>query len=961
MNEVLSVFPSRTLQLQTTRSWNFVGLTETAKRNPTVESDVIVGVIDSGIWPESESFRDEGFGPSPKKWKGMNEVLSVFPSRTLQLQTTRSWNFVGLTETAKRNPTVESDVIVGVIDSGIWPESESFRDEGFGPSPKKWKVNLLELELTPRVKVLPQGMMKKALHEEGFHLQGLQHTKPVIHLGVKNRTYGVDFITISVSGEPIPFKSDAIAISSFHAMEKGVLTLQSAGNNGPIASTVSSVAPWLFSLAASSTDREIIINSFTLNGTKFPLVYWKDASSNCNGSDARSNAEGCLDSSLVEGKIIVCDDIQGFEEAYRAGALGVIMLNDERKDVALVFPLPASTLAIDQYGALQSFLSSTKNPKGSILKSEATKNTHAPVVASFSARGPNSVVGYILKPDISAPGIDILAAYSPDASPSGVDDDKRSVKYSILSGTSMACPHVAGAAAYLKTFHPDWSPSAIKSALMTTAWPMNATKQDEYADGEFAFGVGHINLVKAIEPGLVYEASKDDYLKMLCSLNISSFGTCPKDVRGSPKDLNYPSMQAQVEAVKSFTVEFPRTVTNVGPAVSKYEAKVVVANSEINVIVKPSTLSFKSSGEKKSFIVTVFGKGLHTSNRLSESLVWSDGTHNGSAVNSFTLNGTKFPLVYWKDASSNCYGSDARSNAEGCLDSSLVEGKIIVCDDIQGFEEAYRAGALGVIMLNDERKDVALVFPLPASTLAIDQYGALQSFLSSTKPNSVVGYILKPDISAPGIDILAAYAPDASPSGVDDDKRSVKYSILSGTSMACPHVAAWPMDATKQDEYADGEFAFGVGHINLVKAIEPGLVYEASKDDYLKMLCSLNISSFGTCPKDVRGSPKDLNYPSMQAQVEAVKSFTVEFPRTVTNVGPAVSKYEAKVVVANSEINVIVKPSTLSFKSSGEKKSFIVTVFGKGLHTSNRLSESLVWSDGTHNVRSPIVVYTNES
>ncbi|KAM3732734.1 hypothetical protein ACB098_11G082000 [Castanea mollissima] len=437
---------------------------------------------------------------------------------------------------------------------------------------------------------------------------------------------GVDFITISVSGDPIPFESDAIAISSFHAMEKGILNFQSAGNNGPIASTLSSVAPWLFSIAASSTENEIIskvvlangktligsaVNSFTLNGTKFPLVYWKDASSNCYSSGARSNAEGCLDSSLVEGKIIVCDDIQVFEEAYRAGALGVIMLNDERKDVALIFPLPASTLAIDQYGALQSFLSSTKYPKGSILKSEATKNTHAPVVASFSARGPNGVVGYILKPDISAPGIDILAAYSPDASPSGVDEDKRSVKYSILSGTSMACPHVAGAAAYLKTFHPDWSPSAIKSALMTTAWPMNATKQDEYEDGEFAFGVGHINPVKAIQPGLVYEASKDDYLKMLCSMNISSFGTCPKDVRGSPKDLNYPSMQAQVEAVKRFTVEFPRTVTNVGPADSKYEAKVVVAKSEINVSVKPSTLSFKSSGEKKSFIVTVWDSITH--------------------------------------------------------------------------------------------------------------------------------------------------------------------------------------------------------------------------------------------------------------------------------------------------------------------------------------------------------------
>ena len=70
---MLSVFRSRTLQLQTTRSWDFVGLTETAKRQPTVESNVIVGVIDTGIWPESESFSDEGYGPPPKKWKGTCE------------------------------------------------------------------------------------------------------------------------------------------------------------------------------------------------------------------------------------------------------------------------------------------------------------------------------------------------------------------------------------------------------------------------------------------------------------------------------------------------------------------------------------------------------------------------------------------------------------------------------------------------------------------------------------------------------------------------------------------------------------------------------------------------------------------------------------------------------------------------------------------------------------------------
>ena len=105
---------------------------------------------------------------------------------------------------------------------------------------------------------------------------------------------------------------------------------------------------------------------------------------------------------------------------------------------------------------------------------------------------------------------------------------------------------------------------------------------------------------------------------------------------------------------------------------------------------------------------------------------------------------------------------------------------------------------------------------------------------------------------------------------------------------------------------------------------------------------------------------KDLNYPSMQALTESGKSFTVEFSRTVTNVGPVGSTYKAKVITV-SHINVSVKPSALSFRSSGEKNSFVVTVSGKGLPIKIRVSASIMWSDGTHNVRSPIVVYTNEA
>ncbi|KAL0011568.1 hypothetical protein SO802_006676 [Lithocarpus litseifolius] len=115
-----------------------------------------------------------------------------------------------------------------------------------------------------------------------------------------------------------------------------------------------------------------------------------------------------------------------------------------------------------------------------------------------------------LAPDLSAPGVDILAAYSPITSPSFSPGN-----YNIQYGTSTACPHVFGAAAYVKTFHPDWSPSAIKSALMATTLPMSDTKS---LGGEFAYGSGHLNPVAAAHPGLVYEALKEDCIIMFVTL-----------------------------------------------------------------------------------------------------------------------------------------------------------------------------------------------------------------------------------------------------------------------------------------------------------------------------------------------------------------------------------------------------------------------------------------------------------
>ncbi|MFS8003645.1 putative cucumisin [Helianthus anomalus] len=115
-----------------------------------------------------------------------------------------------------------------------------------------------------------------------------------------------------------------------------------------------------------------------------------------------------------------------------------------------------------------------REPKVQIFKSETVNNTGAPFVASFSSRGPSRSLHDLIKPDVIAPGVEILAAFSPIATASDVSWDKNTAKYSILSGTSVACPHVAAAPAFVKSFHPKWSPSAIKSALMTTGkWYLN--------------------------------------------------------------------------------------------------------------------------------------------------------------------------------------------------------------------------------------------------------------------------------------------------------------------------------------------------------------------------------------------------------------------------------------------------------------------------------------------------------
>ncbi|CAL0328179.1 unnamed protein product [Lupinus luteus] len=621
MEGVISVFPSKNLQLHTTRSWDFLELTRSAKRNHATESDVVVGVIDSGVWPESDSFKDEGFGPIPKHWKG---VCSGGKNFTCNKKLIGARYYA---DTSARDNVGHGTHTASTAAGNYIPDASFYG-----------LANGIARGGVPSARIAAY----KACNETNC-------TSAAIMASFDDAIAdGVNILSISIGGFiQSSFDEDPFAIGSFHAMAKGILTVHAAGNDGPSPYSIISIAPWVITVAASTIDRKFIdkvvlgngktltgisVNLFSLNGTKALIAKKNGVARGCPKQDP--DVCECLDRSFVKGKIVICD---GFSDLVYEDSqpIGSIFQDSTQGKVseAIVTPLPSLLLPPIEYEQLKSYTNSTKIPEAEILKSETIKDINAPEVADFSSRGPSKFSEEIMKPDITGPGVNILASFPPIIPPSSNTFDKRAVKYNILSGTSMACPHVTGVAAYVKSFHLDWSPSAIKSALMTSSKPMKSSK-DEI--GEYAYGSGHVNPIPATNPGLVYDISLDDYIQMLCNLGYDNKkvkiisgkdNACSKATDISlVRDLNYPALVVKASPQDSFKIKFRRTVTNVGLANSTYKVT-ILPNPKINITVVPNSLSFKSLHEKKSFVVTVVG-GESEGQTISSSLVWSNNNYN---------------------------------------------------------------------------------------------------------------------------------------------------------------------------------------------------------------------------------------------------------------------------------------------------------------------------------------------
>ncbi|XVF52804.1 hypothetical protein PTKIN_Ptkin05aG0048100 [Pterospermum kingtungense] len=177
---------------------------------------------------------------------------------------------------------------------------------------------------------------------------------------------------------------------------------------------------------------------------------------------------GSLNSYKVEGKIVYREALGDGFGILEGHGVGTVMADNEFTDFAFSFPLPATQISTSHGENVLDYIKSTEYPTATILFGETWTDYMAPYVVSFSSRGPNPISPDILKPDLTAPGVDILAAWSPVASTFDDEEDSRNVDFNIVSGTSMSCPHASGAVVYVKAAHPDWSLAAIKSALMAT-------------------------------------------------------------------------------------------------------------------------------------------------------------------------------------------------------------------------------------------------------------------------------------------------------------------------------------------------------------------------------------------------------------------------------------------------------------------------------------------------------------
>lgn len=648
---VVSVEPDTAEPIDTLTTPSFLGLTapgglwEQLGGTANAGEGVIIGMLDTGVWPEHPSFSDRtGTNPQGEEgkldyhqipgWHGKCVPGEAFNASHCNQKLIGCQSFVegfgaGNIDESEYLSCRDSD------SHGTHTASTAGGNHGVAASVQGFDLGAVS-GIAPRARISAYKVCWRG-PGAGALCFGSDRAA-AIDQAVAD---GVDVLNHSIGATQTNFL-DVVQQAFMRAADAGVFVAASAGNSGPFAATVAGPGPWLTTVAASTHDRffqgSVTLGdgsvhlgaSLTAGTAMLPLIHSSSAGVATDPGDPFAGTPNArpfatrvalcylnhLNPVQVAGKIVLCDRgitarVEKGQAVRQASGAGMVLRNlppTTGINADLHF-LPAVHVESGPGAAIKAYIDASAGAAMAQLAGGSVTSVAAPFIVGFSSRGPiRATSGDILKPDLTAPGVDVLAGVSP------VGDGGR--LFDFFSGTSMSSPHVAGLGALFKQRHPDWSPMAIKSALMTTGTQILGSGA---AASPFAQGAGHVSPNAAADPGLVYDADFDDWLAFLCGTQLPGCSSLAID----PSDLNQASIAiGDLAGVQTVT----RTVTNVGPA-RTYTAS-VSAPPGIDVSVNPSMLTL-GTGDSASLTVTftrtTAGFFPFPSGFQFGSLTWSDG------------------------------------------------------------------------------------------------------------------------------------------------------------------------------------------------------------------------------------------------------------------------------------------------------------------------------------------------
>jgi subtilisin family serine protease len=598
---VVAVQKDSVSQPQTDSSPAFIGATQLYPKlggTANAGKGVIFGSLDTGVWPEHPSFADNGNLGTPPATADGHARACDFGDNPL---TPAADVFQCNNKLIGGQPFLATYMAVNPANPEVYTTARDSNGHGSHTSSTAVgdpvaSAKIFNVERGPINGIAPGAWL---MVYKVCGLLGCYSTDSAAAVGQALKD-GVNVINFSIGGGATPF-TDVVELAFLDAYAAGTFVAASAGNSGPGASTSDHLAPWVTTVAASTQKREFdstltvtssdgasatfVGASITAGAGPLPVVLASAAPYSdifCGHPAPPGTFTGkivaCQRGGTVNGEAIGRAQ-KGFNLA-QGGAAGMILYNQPLADTETDNHfLPAVHLADGT--AFLAFVNGHPGVTASFTTGQKV-NGQGDVMAAFSSRGPG---GNFIKPDISAPGVQILGANSP--TPDEVAGGPAGQYYQAIAGTSMASPHIAGSAVLEKALHPSWTPGQIKSALMTTATTA-VVKEDLTTPADpFDFGSGRVQVNLAANPGLTFDET---------AARMAALGNDPvQAVQLNLASVNAPVMPGTLTAV--------RTATNVTNKTQSYKVQ-TTAPKGASITVSPSSFSV-APGKSVKLSITI--------------------------------------------------------------------------------------------------------------------------------------------------------------------------------------------------------------------------------------------------------------------------------------------------------------------------------------------------------------------